>query len=75
MNMGRKVVVEQPSFLSTLSPDHLKLLRRVVKRVHMYHYPKQHFTDYEADKIIEALGPEVLEKQLKQAIDRKLLKK
>ena len=61
------------SFLASLSYDQLQRLRRVVKQVHMAHYPTEHFTDREADKLIEALGPEVLERQLKRAIDRKLM--
>lgn len=67
------VEVSLPTFLTTLSPNDLNRLRKVVKRIHMAHYPKQHFTDWEADKIIEALGPEILEAQLKESIDRKLL--
>jgi hypothetical protein len=60
------------SFLASLSHDQLQRLRRVVKQVHMRHYPKDFFTDREADRIIESLGPEVMEKQLKAAVDRKL---
>lgn len=58
------------SFLSTLNVENLARLRQVVRRTHMSFYPDEICTDYEADRIIEALGPEVVEKQLKAMIDR-----
>ncbi len=57
-----------PSFITSLSFHDLKRLRKVVKAYHMAHYPALHFTDREADRIIEALGPRVLDAQLEQAI-------
>jgi hypothetical protein len=57
------------SFLSSLSHEQLIALRQVVKRVHINFYPDDLCTDREADRVIEALGPEVLEKQLKAMID------
>ena len=47
------------SFLNTLSQPERDTLRRVVRVVHMKHYPKGLVTDFEADKIIETIGPEV----------------
>jgi hypothetical protein len=44
-------------------------LRRVVKVVHMKHYPKDFVTDYETDKMIEAIGPEVAGRMIKVGID------
>ena len=58
------------SFLTSLTYDELQLLRRVVKQTHMAHYPQDLFTDREADRIIEAFGPSVKEKLLKEAIEK-----
>jgi hypothetical protein len=45
----------------------------VVKKVHMQHHPKDFVTDYEADKIIEVLGPEVAAGMIKAGKDRQVL--
>lgn len=60
------------SFTQTLSKHERDLLRRVVKKVHMQHHPKDFQTNYEADKIIDTIGPEVIERMLKFAVDRKV---
>jgi isopentenyl diphosphate isomerase/L-lactate dehydrogenase-like FMN-dependent dehydrogenase len=57
------------SFLNTLSQPERDTLRRVVKVVHMKHYPKDFVTDYETDKMIEAIGPEVAGRMIKVGID------
>lgn len=46
------------SFLNTLTKRERQALRAVVKRVHLKHNPKEFVNDYEADKLIEAIGPE-----------------
>jgi len=46
------------SFLNTLTQRERQALRAVVKRVHLKHNPKEFVNDYEADKLIEAIGPE-----------------
>jgi len=38
----------------------------------MHYYPVELQTDHEADRIIESLGGEIMEKMLKAAVDRKL---
>ena len=38
--------------------------------VHMKHFPKDFASDYEADKIIETIGPEAAGKMIKLGIDR-----
>jgi|TARA_Y100000361_G_scaffold27094_1_gene22037 hypothetical protein len=60
------------SFLHTLSHKERRMLRNVVKTVHLKHFPKQYATDYEADKLIAVIGPETVEKLLKVAIDHKI---
>ena len=58
------------SFINTLSQRERDTLRRVVKVVHMKHHPKDFVNDYEADKIIETIGPEAAGKMIKLGIDR-----
>ena len=50
------------SFEHTLSDEDSRILRIVVKNVHLKHHPKQFCTDYEADKMISAIAPLTLEK-------------
>ena len=60
-------------FLNALSQSERDTLRAVVKRVHMQHHPKDFVTNYEADKIIEALGPEVAAGMIKAGKERDVL--
>jgi hypothetical protein len=47
-------------FISQLSFKDRQRLRKVTKMVHMKHYPTEMITDYEADRIIEAMAPETM---------------
>ena len=47
-------------------------MRTVVKRVHFKNYPKEHCTDYEADKLIASIGPQVVETMIKIGKDYKV---
>lgn len=58
------------SFINTLSQRERETLRRVVRMVHMKHFPKDFASDYEADKIIETIGPEAAGKMIELGIDR-----
>ena len=58
------------SFINALSQPERDTLRKVVRLVHMKHHPKDFATDYEADKIIEAIGPEVAARMIKVGVDR-----
>ena len=60
------------SFLHKLNQEERRILRHVVKTVHLQHHPKQFCTDYEADKVIATILPEVIEKHLKTAKDFKI---
>jgi len=60
------------SFINTLSQPERDTLRRVVKLVHMKHHPKEFVTNYEADKIIESIGPEVAGRMIKVGIDNQI---
>lgn len=53
----------------TLTHQNRQTLRAVVKRTHMRFYPSEHLTDLEADRVIDALGPEVAEGVIKAAVD------
>lgn len=56
----------------SLTHNNRQRLRAVVKRVHLKHYPAEHLTDYEADKVIAALAPETAERFIKAWVDDKL---
>ena len=49
------------SFLHKLSPEERRILRVVVKTVHLKNYPKEFITDYKADKLISIIAPESLD--------------
>lgn len=57
------------SFLAELRYEDLQRLRASVKKIHMRgKYRKEQITDREADRIIEALGPEAAEKLVRKAV-------
>jgi hypothetical protein len=60
------------SFISTITSQDLTLLRGIVRKVHLRHVPKQHATDKECDKLIESLGPEIVEKMIRFGVDKGL---
>lgn len=60
-------------FLDQLSDKEKKVLRAVVKRVHMQYHPEELFTDTMADMLICKFGQEYSEKMLKKAIDAGLM--
>jgi hypothetical protein len=58
------------SFTSSLSFDERQKLRAVVKQVHLRNYPADMVNDYEADKLIDALGPKVGKELIERAMAR-----
>jgi hypothetical protein len=58
------------SFLHTLNVEERDILRKVVKKVHLAHHPKDFCTDYEADKVISSIGPETVDKMIRFGKDR-----
>jgi hypothetical protein len=60
--------------LSELKYEDLRRLREVVRRVHMHHYPVEHCTDRECDRIIETLLATTAERLLKKLVDGKFLR-
>ena len=63
------------SFISTLSPKELEVLRTVVKTVNFKHYPKDFCTNYEADKLIDSLAPATVEKIMRVGVDSGIVNK
>ena len=53
------------SFLNNLSLKDRNRLRAIVKKVHLKNYPTHMITDYEADKLVEAVGEETIYNLLK----------
>ena len=56
--------------LSTLSGEDLSLLRGIVRKVHFAHVPADVITDRECDKLIESIGPEVVERMIRFGVDK-----
>ena len=52
------------SFLNNLSLKDRRRLRTIVKKTHLKHYPTHMITDYEADKLADAFGEEVVNNML-----------
>ena len=60
------------SFLHTLKKQERDILRIVVKKAHFEHYPKDFCTDYEADKMISSIGPEVIDRLIRVGKDMRV---
>jgi len=60
------------SFLHTINEEERRILRTIVKKVHLKHHPKEFCTDYEADKLISIIAPDVVEKLLKVGVDNNI---
>tara|TARA_R100000951_G_C2547786_1_gene151468 strand:- start:144 stop:338 length:195 start_codon:yes stop_codon:yes gene_type:complete len=63
------------SFINTLSQPERDTLRRVVKLAHMQHFPDEFVTNYEADKLIESIGPEIAGRMIKVGVDNEIMSK
>jgi hypothetical protein len=60
------------NFIGTLSRQDLDLLRGIVRKVHLAYVPREHATEKECDKLIEALGPEIAERMIRFGVDKGL---
>ena len=60
------------SFLHTISEQERRVLRNIVKKVHLKHHPKEFCTDYESDKLISIIAPDVVERLIKVGVDHKI---
>jgi len=63
------------SFINTLSQPERDTLRRVVRLVHMKHYPKDFVNEYEIDKVIESIGPEIAERMIMAGVNHGVVNK
>jgi hypothetical protein len=64
--------VEGVRFVHRLRREDRRLLRDIVKRVHFSQFPVDYITDEEADRVIAAQAPKVIEAMLEFAVDRGL---
>ena len=66
------------SFLKTISKQELDMLRGIVRKVHFAEVVKKFgpnhpaVTDRECDRLIESIGPEVVERMIKFGVDKGL---
>ena len=66
------------SFISTLKQEELSLLRGIVRKVHLRYvvakFGPNHpaVTDRECDKLIESIGPEIVERMVRFGVDKGL---
>jgi len=64
------------SFIATIKPVELEMLRKIVRKVHFAHVEAKHgksfVTDQECDKLIESIGPEVAERMIRFGVDKGL---
>ena len=67
--MPHEFDIPNAGWIGSLKHEDLRRLREVVRRVHMQHYPIDRCTDWECDRIIDGLGPDVAMKELKKCID------
>ena len=53
------------SFVNSLKPEELRLLRGIVKGIHFQHFDEKHgkmfVTNYMIDQVIDNIGPDVAE--------------
>lgn len=60
------------SFLHTVNEEERRVLRTIVKKVHLKYHPKEFCTDYEADKLISIIAPDVVERLIKVGVDNNI---
>lgn len=67
--MTLNLITDEGGFSTQLSVQDRNRLRSIVRAVHLKHYPKHMLTTLEVDKLIDAWGPEVAGRLVKQAMD------
>lgn len=64
------------SFVNTLKPEELTMLRRIVKNIHFQYFDQKHgksfVTNKMLDNVIENIGPEAAEKIIRAGVDKGL---
>ena len=56
-------------FSTRLKFSDLQKLRAIVKKVHLRHYPTEMISDYEADRVIDVMGPVTQEYLVRKAVE------
>ena len=52
-------------FMHSIKKEERDILRQVVKKVHLCYHPEQFATDTEADKMINTIAPEIVERMIR----------
>ena len=64
------------SFVDTLKPEELRMLRGIVKKIHFQHFDEKHgksfVTNYMLDQVIDNIGPDVAESMIRVGVDKGL---
>ena len=60
------------SFLHILKPEESRLLRTIVKKLHLQYVPHEHISDREADKLIATICPATVEQLIKAGKDNNI---
>lgn len=64
------------SFVNMLKPEELRMLRRIVKKVHFQHFDEKHGSSFVTNKmldgVIDNIGPDVAESMIKFGVDKGL---
>jgi hypothetical protein len=64
------------SFVNSLKPEELRMLRGIVKEIHFKHFDEKHgkmfVTNYMLDQVIDNIGPDVAECMIKVGVDKGL---
>lgn len=64
------------SFVDMLKPEELRMLRRIVKKVHFQHFDEKHGSSFVTNKmldgVIDNIGPDVAEAMIKAGVDKGL---
>lgn len=59
-----------PSGFTSLISDKDRIrMHRIIRKVHIAHYPTEMITDYECDKILDAWGPKIAAMEIKKHMD------
>jgi hypothetical protein len=64
------------SFISTLKPEELSMLRKIVRKVHFAYVVEKmgdsFIDDYKCDQLIDSIAPEAVQNMIKFGIDKGL---
>lgn len=73
LNLVDKTAIVVPdeggAWSSTITPRDRGILHKVLRKVHLSHYPQHMLTAAECDKLLDAWGPHVSESLVRRAID------